>query len=406
MSSIVVQKVVFCFLFFKCSDSLRLSGQTILTETEAQGCIDCEGFRNDPKVTNLAGQSFDLERTGTYPFVLISRAPENEVLLSLHATLDRGTKLCKTTYVKNISFHGDWIHELANTSTIEFRAVKASLKEDALEIKTDQEWQKLADFGEHPWITLQRKRGPFHSRHLTLQIHGVTFRISNDVHTSSGASFLNLEVTNLRALEQPKFHVGGLLGHEYVNVPKLNTHSHDDQCTAATKEFKFLSTSFSKKGDCCTNILSESDLKARLRAAQASHSTGKVIISLIWNQGNSPVDLALVVECPGGKLWYKADLTNGLPTSCGSGVLHVDTTDDMTPIHTMVWNTPPNGEYKVSVETKNNEDTSSDRDFTVMITKEGHENFHENNVGKIWVTGNRKWKRFSRQVKTFSLKAS
>ena len=250
MASQILQKIAIVLFFLGSTDALRIA--TYRTEAEdSEGCVDCEFMKNDPKITNLAGQRFDLHRTGTFPLVLISQPLENKTMLTLHATLDRGSTLCKTTYIKNVSLRGDWVRDMANTTTIEFRAIKASRKQDSFEIKLGQEWQKVSQLRQYPWIAVRKQHNPFLSPDLTMHMHGVTFEISSDVHTSSGAYFLNVEVTNLRSLEQTKSHVGGLLGLDHVDVKALSARSTDDQCISEEKKFNFLSTSFSVNKKCC-----------------------------------------------------------------------------------------------------------------------------------------------------------
>jgi len=102
------------------------------------------------------------------------------------------------------------------------------------------------------------------------------------------------------------------------------------------------------------------EMSARLKKANAKQ--GDLTISLLWDQGGSPVDLDLHVICPGGHISYRDK------SQCG-GTLDVDMRSGASkPVENVYFNSPPNGKYQIYVHNYSKEPM---KDFTVIVNIKG-----------------------------------
>jgi len=196
---------------------------------------DFTNVGGDPKVSNLAGQNFEILQLGTFSFLSVTDDSSNS-LLSLHATIERAGSVCGATYIKNITLGGKWVRELNSGSDVQVRAKEGVNKKESLEIAYNDTWQRAnharvfskivkpaSNYMENLQITDNLK--------VVFDVDTVTFDIQIDAHrkqchsinpqecingkaTNDWANFLNVNVKGAQKLEKDGVHVNGLLAYD------------------------------------------------------------------------------------------------------------------------------------------------------------------------------------------------
>lgn len=182
----------------------------------------------DPKMTNLAGQNFDLRSVGNFSFLNIANS-SNASLLSLHATIEKAgessgahAKFSKcATYVTSATLSGEWVIDPVKIK-IGRRSI-TSLRQLAgvLQTKTSGRWINSTQHGH----SLDLKGGntlQMTPKFATLHIKGITITATLRLHhprsgkqvSSSYFPFFDLQIKGLKALKTKNLHVGGLLGYD------------------------------------------------------------------------------------------------------------------------------------------------------------------------------------------------
>lgn len=220
-------------LTWKDCDPTTGAGFTIAALNGNQG-----GAGGDPKVTNFAGQRFEILALGTFSFLSITEDSSSSPLLSLHAFIDRAGSRCGATYIKNITIAGTWISERENFRDVEVRAVPGVLKDESLQVAFNAH-QDLP-----PSNASDRFRGASHvgyisklvkrasSREVRFEIHGVKVQVTIDAHRirdqkgmpvkNHFANFLNVNVKGVKNLQRDGMHVNGLLAYdEHASASEL-----------------------------------------------------------------------------------------------------------------------------------------------------------------------------------------
>lgn len=182
---------------------------------------------NDPRVVNLAGETFDIMAVGTMSMLRASTTAGVSAL-SIAATVDRAGTRCGATYIQNISIEGTWVQEKFGSSKLEVRATAAVPKPESLQVSLDGEtWKRPVEmnswqsYGETVTVRPQR---------LQLQIKKIILDVGADSHrvvevgtkTRRFANFLNLNIKGADSLTAAGLRISGLLsGDNHDEITKL-----------------------------------------------------------------------------------------------------------------------------------------------------------------------------------------
>lgn len=171
--------------------------------------------KNDPKVQNIRGETFEIMATGT--FSLLSLTESSKKMLEASATIDRAGTRCGATYIQNVTLSGQWVEDVG-VPNIEIKAEAAVPKIQALQVNFAEGWQSAVSASAHTAVENAN------AKQIVLKLNKLKVLVSVDSHriheggkkTSRFANFLNVNFEGVSKL--PGVSVGGLLG----------TDSHED----------------------------------------------------------------------------------------------------------------------------------------------------------------------------------
>eukprot|EP00746_Dinoflagellata_sp_MGD_P131778 gnl/MRDRNA2_/MRDRNA2_65528_c0_seq2.p1 gnl/MRDRNA2_/MRDRNA2_65528_c0~~gnl/MRDRNA2_/MRDRNA2_65528_c0_seq2.p1 ORF type:complete len:288 (+),score=52.43 gnl/MRDRNA2_/MRDRNA2_65528_c0_seq2:77-940(+) len=213
------------------------------------------GVSGDPKVTNLAGERFDILALGTFSMLSIAKQAsrgsfqEQKPLLDVTATIDRASStgadpLCSATYIQNVTMQGKWI-EGDNSQKVRIRATPGVMKKQALEIGLNDEaginWYTPSELKGNLSQVPGLKKASWEK--IVMNISGIEFLFTIDAHRirdgSKGkgyANFLNMHIKGMNSLKPSLFRVTGLLAYD----DHLDATKAPDGCS---KKHNFMDTS-------------------------------------------------------------------------------------------------------------------------------------------------------------------
>jgi len=186
-----------------------------VTDAILDACGDWEsnggGAVGDPRVTNVAGKTFDILALGTLPLLRLAGKSSPSQFLAITAAIDRVGRGCTQTFIQNLTITGKWIEDSSSESVV-IRAVSQGPKEQALQVKSGGSWQSAAEM---PISKLVAQAIP---QKIMLKTHGVSVEVwVDDHHGNDGTfNFLNLNVQGLGAWNMRDIHIGGLLGNDDI----------------------------------------------------------------------------------------------------------------------------------------------------------------------------------------------
>eukprot|EP00746_Dinoflagellata_sp_MGD_P136358 gnl/MRDRNA2_/MRDRNA2_70296_c0_seq1.p1 gnl/MRDRNA2_/MRDRNA2_70296_c0~~gnl/MRDRNA2_/MRDRNA2_70296_c0_seq1.p1 ORF type:complete len:387 (+),score=44.73 gnl/MRDRNA2_/MRDRNA2_70296_c0_seq1:75-1235(+) len=172
------------------------------------------GATNDPKISNAAGQKFDVMSAGVFNLVEV-KSKEGDTMLQVNASIVQAALQC-SFYIQNITLHGSWLKSSHSEEGLAFRAVSAR-KEESLEVShRADEWTKVQELRKSAsllktYADVDRVQA---NAKTTLKLGFLTIDVAPDYHVSSNAHFLNIHVAGLNDNVKQNFVVTGLLSWE------------------------------------------------------------------------------------------------------------------------------------------------------------------------------------------------
>merc|ERR1719230_654156 len=168
-------------------ETLRLALQPAQPDKKSFQDPQTQQAVGDPTMTNMAGETYFLDQTGTFSLLRAVEKKTSEELLSLQADIVEA-KLpfqifkdpCAPAYIQKISLQGAWVKEdgkmdydtnetLRKISEVQVRANPWLPKEQALEIGFDNEWRKAAQFFNYSYIKAEKGKWA----ETTISLHGL-----------------------------------------------------------------------------------------------------------------------------------------------------------------------------------------------------------------------------------------